>query len=270
MPNEATPPAAPGTAGRNKRNLATAAVLVILGIGFGWVVWIVKGPVSAQQYLSCYLIELSLSIDNVFVFALVFRHFDLAAAEQRRLLFWGLAGAVVLRTVFIVAGIGVISRFAWIAPLLGAVIVVTGARLAFSGAMRREPDPVAGPIGRYVTRHATKAVAALVILEAADLVFALDSLPAVIAVTRDSFVAISSNLFAILGLRSLFLVVNAEMQRLRYLKAGLAAVLVFVGAKMLAAPWYPVSTGASLAVIVLILAIAAGASLGRRGQGAGT
>jgi tellurite resistance protein TerC len=207
-------------------------------------------------------------VDNVFVFALVFRHFGMEAPAQRRLLFWGLVGAAAMRAAFIAAGLGAIARFAWIVPVFGVVILTTGARLAIGGPGRRF-DPSDSALGRYAARHTSKALAALIVLEMADLVFALDSLPAVIAITHDTAIAIASNVFAILGLRSLYLVVSAAMGRLRFLPAGLAAVLSFVGVKMIAEPWLRVPAGLSLAVIGAILCASVAASLAAPARPAG-
>jgi tellurite resistance protein TerC len=259
MPNSEQPQARTPE-GAGARDLATAVACVLLGLGFGAAVWLRRGPVPGQQYLSAYLIELSLSVDNVLVFALVFRHFGVDAKLQRRLLFWGVAGAAVMRAAFIAAGVAAIARFSWVIPAFGALILVTGARLALAAGGRRF-DPAGGSLGRYAARHAPKALAALIVLETADLVFALDSLPAVVAVTHDYWIAVLSNLFAILGLRSLFFVVGAAMQRLRFLDAGLAAVLGFIGVKMIAEPWFAVPAGASLAVIAALIAASAAASL---------
>ncbi len=254
----------PGARKLRSRDAAVALLCIAAGLGFGALVWLRRGAEPAQQYLAGYLIELSLSVDNVLVFALVFAQFGLDPLRQRRLLFWGVAGAIVLRSAFLIAGIGAISRFAWVIPVFGAILVATGIRLA----MKRKGRPAFDPSGRafrFVTRHAPAGMAALIVLETADLVFALDSLPAVLAVTHDASIAIASNLFAILGLRSLFFVVSGALQALRYLGAGLAAVLSFVGVKMLVEPWYGIPTAASLAVVVAILAAAVGASVLRRG-----
>jgi tellurite resistance protein TerC len=237
-----------------------ALVCIALGLGFGALVWLRRGVEPAQQYLAGYLIELSLSVDNVIVFALVFEQFGLDPLRRRRLLFWGIAGAVVFRSVFIIAGVGAIARFAWIVPFFGAVILATGVRLALQKRGRKALDP-SGRVFGFVTRHAPAGFAALVVLETADLIFAVDSLPAVLAVTHDAVIAVSSNLFAILGLRSLFFVVNGAMRSLRFLDAGLAAVLAFVGVKMFAQPWYGIPTYASLAVIAALLCLSIGASL---------
>jgi tellurite resistance protein TerC len=255
--------AAPGIRQFRARDAVVALASVALGLGFGAGVWLRFGAEPAQQYLAGYLIELSLSVDNVLVFALVFDQFGLDPRRQRRLLFWGVAGAVVLRSAFILAGIGAIARFAWIIPVFGAVILATGIRLATKKGGRKALDP-SGRAFRFVTRHAPAGLAALIVLETADLIFALDSLPAVLAVTHDALVAIASNLFAILGLRSLFFVVSGAMRAFRFLNAGLAAILSFVGIKMIAEPWYRVPTGPSLAVIAAILAASIGASIAAR------
>ncbi len=255
----------PQEAPRRARDALIALACVLLGLGFGVLVWMRRGPEPAQQYLAGYLIELSLSADNVFVFALVFAQFGVDRARQRPLLFWGIAGAIVMRTAFILAGIGAIERFSWIIPLFGALVLAAALRLAL---VRRGEHVIdtSGPVFRFVLRLAPAGLAALVVLETADLIFALDSLPAVLAVTHDPAIAISSNLFAILGLRSLFTVVSGAMRSMRFLNAGVAAVLAFVGAKMLLERWYPIPTLASLAVIASLLAIAIGASLAAPGR----
>lgn len=268
MSPAARPHSRPGDRPFRARDAFVALGCLALGLAFGAGVWLRRGGEPAQQYLAAYLIELSLSVDNVIVFALVFEQFGLDPRRQRGLLFWGVAGAVVLRSAFILAGVGAIARFAWIVPLFGVVILVTGVRLAAQKAGRKTLAPT-GLVYRFATRHAPAGLAALIVLETADLIFALDSLPAVLAVTHDAVIAISSNLFAILGLRSLFFVVTGAMRSLRYLNAGLAAVLSFVGIKMIAEPWYPVPTGASLLVIAALLGVSIGASLARRRRNAG-
>ncbi len=239
--------------------MVTALLCVAAGLAFGLVVWLERGGEQAQQYLAGYLIELSLSVDNVFVFALVFAQFALSPSRQRKLLFWGISGAVVLRTAFLIAGISAINRFSWIIPLFGVFILATGIRLSVSHG-RKAFDP-SGGLFKIVTRLVPAGLVALAVLETTDMVFALDSLPAVLAVTHVASVAIASNLFAILGLRSLFFVISGLMGRLRFLNAGLAAILSFVGIKMLAEPWYKLPTAASLAVIALILVVSVAASL---------
>jgi tellurite resistance protein TerC len=258
MTPPAEPRAAPGTT--PARDLATAALCILAGLGFGAALWLRRGSEPAQQYLAGYLIELSLSVDNVFVFALVFEEFGVEPARRRRLLFWGITGAIVMRSAILVAGIGAIKRFSWIIPVFGALILLTGIRVAAGRGARGARGP-GNPVVRFMARHVPPALAALIALETADLVFALDSLPAVLAVTHDVLIAMASNLFAILGLRSLFFVVSGAVRELRFLAAGIAAVLVLVGAKMLAEPWYRVPTAASLAGICAVLALSIGASL---------
>jgi len=242
------------------RDALVALVCILLGIGYGCGLWLARGPDLAQQYAACYLIELSLSADNAFVFALVFGQFGVEPARRRRLLFWGVAGAAVFRSAFLIAGMRAIARFSWIVPVLGAFILAAGIRIAARGG-RRLLDPAAVPAVRYLAGRVPPALAAFVAIEAADLVFALDSLPAVLGVTRDAAVAVASNLFAVLGLRALYFVVSAALPRLRFLNAGLALILAFVGVKMLAGPWLRVPNAVSAAVIAAALAAAAGASL---------
>ncbi len=242
------------------RDAVVALACVLLGLGYGCGLWVARGADPAQQYFAGYLIELSLSVDNVFVFALVFGQLGVDPILQRRLLLWGVAGAIVLRSAFLVAGLRAIASFAWTVPVFGAFILATGIRIATRGG-RRPFAPADNPAIRFLNGRVPAALVAFAALETADLLFALDSLPAVLGVTRDASIAVASNLFAILGLRSLFFVVSTAMQSLRFLNAGLAAVLAFVGAKMLAGPWLHVPNAASTAVIAAVLALSIGASL---------
>ena len=266
MPTDAPHETELGARPSRARDAVVTLACVGLGLAFGALVLLRRGPEPAQQYLAGYLIELSLSVDNVFVFALVFHQFALDPRRQRRLLLWGVTGAIVFRSLLIVAGLKAIALFAWVVPVFGAVILATGIRLAAARPGRRAFD-TSGRAFRFVTRHAPAGLAAFLVLESADLVFALDSLPAVVAVTHDAAIAIASNLFAILGLRSLFFVVSGAMRDLRYLHLGLAAVLSFVGVKMLAEIWYKIPTGASLATIASLLALSIAASLLARRSG---
>jgi tellurite resistance protein TerC len=248
-----------------------------LALAFGAALWGWRGPEAARQYLAGYLIELGLSVDNVFVFILIFARFEVAPRHQARVLFWGVGTAVVLRVAFIVAGVGAVRRFPWILYLFGAFLLYTGVRLLVArGRKAALADPernlvvracrrllpmtkkIDGPAFFTVEngrRLATPLLVVLLLIETADFLFALDSLPAVLAVTRSSLVAVSSNVFAVVGLRSLYLVLKGVIPSFRLLPAGLAVILVFVGAKMLAAPWVTISTAASLGVIGGILAV---------------
>lgn len=260
MPPKAKPGAESDAAPFRAGDWFTALACVLAGLGFGVALWLRDGSEPAQQYLAGYLIELSLSVDNVFVFALVFEQFGVEPARRRRLLFWGISGAIVMRSAFIIAGMGAIHRFAWVIPVFGAFILMTGVRLAATRG-RGAPGVPGNTLIRFAARHIPPALAALVALEAADLIFALDSLPAVIAVTHDVLIAMASNFFAILGLRSLFFLVSGAVRELRFLRVGLAGILALVGAKMLAEPWYSVPTAASLAAVAAILTLSVGASL---------
>lgn len=249
------------------RDVLTALLCLGLGLGFGAFLWVQRGREPAQQYLAGYLIELSLSADNVFVFALVFAQFGLDPLRQSTLLLWGVAGAIVLRTAFILAGIGAIARFGWIVPAFGVLVMAAGIRLVFARRGRHVLD-TSGRVFQFVLRHAPAGLAALLVLETVDLIFAMDSLPAVLSVTHDPVIAVASNLFAILGLRSLFFILSGAMDSLRYLNTGVASILVFVGAKMLLERWIPVTTAISLGIISGLLAVSIGASLlGRRSVG---
>jgi tellurite resistance protein TerC len=259
---------------------AWSAVWISLALGFGAFVAATRGGDAGGEYLAGYLIELSLSVDNVFVFALIFAAFAVPAAYQHRLLFWGILGAVVFRAIFIAAGTAVLAAAHWVIYLLGVLLVVTGIRLARSRGHAVEPEknPVLRLFRRavpmtdeyrgsaFIVREAgrlvaTPLLAVLVAIETTDIAFALDSIPAVFAVTTDPFIVFSSNLFAILGLRSLYFLLAGLLDRFVYLKVGLAALLVFAGAKILVGPVYHIPIALSLGIIVLILATAVVASI---------
>ena len=258
-----------------------SVVWVTLALVFGAFMAITRGSTAGGEYLAGYLIELSLSVDNVFVFSLLFATFAVPAAYQHRLLFWGILGAIVLRAAFIAAGMATLAAAHWVIYVLGAFLVVTGIRLARSSGHAVEPErnPILRLFRRVVPmtedyrggafivlergrRLATPLLAVLVAVETTDIMFALDSIPAVFAVTTDPFIVFSSNLFAILGLRSLYFLLAGLLDRFVYLKTGLAALLVFAGAKILLALVHAeIPIAMSLAVIVLILATAISASL---------
>ena len=230
------------------------------------------GGEAAQQYIAGYLIEESLSIDNLFVFLLVFGSLGIALRYQRKVLFWGILGAMVMRGAFIVAGVSLISRFEWIVYIFGALLVYTAYRLVRSHGVQVEPEknplvrfarrlfPVAADYEgrRFIIRRGGQAlltplVIALVAIESADLVFAIDSVPAVLAVSDIAFVVFTSNIAAILGLRSLYFALAGSLQRFDYLSWGLACVLGFVGVKMLISHWMHIPILVSLGVIVVAI-----------------
>jgi tellurite resistance protein TerC len=262
--------------------LAWCGVWLTLALAFNIGLWQWRGAEAGQQFLAAYLVELCLSVDNVFVFILVFAYFKVDPRYQHRVLFWGILGAVAMRAVFILVGVGVIQRFHWVLYLFGAFLVYTGVKMALprkkTGAIDPEHNlavrifrkyfPV-GPAfeaGNFFTlaggrRAATPLFIVLIVVETTDLVFALDSLPAVLAITGNGFIALTSNIFAILGLRALYFALSGVMQLFRFLKLGLAVILMFIGGKMLIEHWLEISTAISLGVIGGVLTTAVLASV---------
>ncbi len=265
-----------------------SALWVALALTFNaglW--WYLKGTVGeaiadqkALEFLSGYLIEKALSVDNVFIFLLIFTAFQVPAAYQRRVLIYGVLGAIVMRAVMILAGAWVVSEFSWILYVFGAFLLFTGIKMLV--ASEQEPDVKNNPIVRLAKRwlpvaegdHGEKFVVVkdgiryvtplflvLVLIEFTDLIFAVDSIPAIFAITTDPFIVFTSNLFAILGLRALYFLLADVADRFHMLKYGLAMVLVFIGAKMLIMPWYHVPVQASLLVVTVLIAGSVVASL---------
>ena len=257
--------------------LAWCAVWGAFAVAFGGLVWWWRGSETGQQFLAAYLVELCLSVDNVFVFILIFAFFKVEPRYQHRVLFWGIIGAVLTRGAFILLGVQVIARFHWVLYLFGAFLVYTGIKLALPTSGENEVDPGKNAAVQFFRRHfpvsdsfhsenffvqlegrraATLLFIVLIVIETTDVIFALDSLPAVLAITKDSFVALTSNIFAILGLRSLYFALSGVMQLFRFLKVGLAVILVFIGVKMLVERWVEISTAVSLGVIGGVLTTA--------------
>jgi tellurite resistance protein TerC len=268
-----------------RRALIESVGWIGVGIAAGIVIAITMGANAGGEYLSGYLIEKSLSVDNVFVWALIFAHFSVPVAYQHRVLFWGIFGALALRFVFITAGVELVERFDVVLYLFGAFLLWTAIKLLRSdGDDHVDPDrSVFLRIVRSIVpstdhfdshklftiengrRLATPLFAVLVVVETTDVLFAVDSVPAVLAVSDDRFVIFASNAFAILGLRALYFLLATANQELPYLKHGLAVILAYVGIKMLAHTAVHIPTAASLGFIALVLAVAIGASLRRRG-----
>ncbi len=263
---------------------AWSAVWTVLALLFGSGVYAFMGRDAGLQFFSGYLIEKALSVDNIFVFVLIFGLFRVPASYQHRVLFWGILGALLMRGAMIAAGAYLIAHFHWVLYVFGAFLVFTGVRMATQ--KEHDIDPAVNPVIRLVRRvvpvtpeyhgqqffirleqggarrvFATPLFVVLVMVETTDLIFAVDSIPAIFAVTQDPFIVYSSNVFAILGLRALYFLLAGVIDRFHYLKAGLSVVLVFVGAKMLIADIYAVPIGLSLAIIVAVLAAATAASL---------
>ena len=239
-----------------KEAAVTSAVWVALGLGFAVVVTAVWGGTAGGEYLAGYLIEKSLSVDNIFVFALLLAYFAVPAADQHRVLFWGVIGALVLRAAFIAVGASLLETFDWSIYLFGAFLVVTGVKMARHRDTEVHPDrnPVLRLMRRVLpARYVTPMLGALVAVETTDIVFAVDSIPAIFAVTDEPFLVFSSHAFAILGLRALYFVLAGFLVRFVHLKVGLAAVLTLVGAKMLLSGVLHVPVWASLLAIAAIL-----------------
>ena len=251
---------------------------------FGIGVHIYMGRDAGLQYFAGYLIEKALSVDNIFVFVLIFGYFRVPLLYQHRVLFWGILGALVMRGVMIVAGAHLLHQFHWIMYLFGAFLVFTGIRMATQidhdidlesnmviRAVRRFLSITASYHGQHLFVReesggasrlaATPLFVVLALVETTDLIFAVDSIPAVFAVTQDPFIVYSSNVFAILGLRALYFLLSDVIHQFHYLKVGLSVVLVFVGGKMLAADFYKVPIGPSVGIIALVLTVAVVASL---------
>jgi tellurite resistance protein TerC len=248
---------------------------VFCGLSFAGVIWLIGGAKPAGEYVAGYLIEKSLSVDNIFVFALILSYFAVPPKYQHRVLFFGVLGALVLRAIFIVAGAALLEQFAWAIYVFGTFLVVTGLRMAFHRDAEVHPDrnPVLRLLRRvmpltphyreehFVVREAgkwmaTPLLAVLVVIETTDVVFAVDSIPAIFAVTSDTFLVFTSNAFAILGLRALYFVLAGAMGRFIYLKVGLAVVLVFVGVKMLLSDVWHIPIALSLAFIATTITVA--------------
>ncbi len=260
--------------------LIWSAVWVALALAFNVGVYFWRGSQTALEFLTGYLIEKSLSVDNIFVFLLIFQYFQVPARYQHRVLFWGILGALVMRAVFILGGIALIHRFHWVIYAFGTLLVVSGVRMAFQKG--KEVHPERNPVlrvlrrflpvsetyvdGRFFVKRAgrfmaTPLLVVLVVVETTDLVFAVDSIPAILAITLDPFIVYSSNVFAILGLRALYFALAGVMRLFHYLHYGLSVILVFVGVKMLVSDVVKVPVVLSLGVVAAVLTVSVVLSL---------
>lgn len=238
-------------------------LLVLAAAGLaGWIAWS-QGQRAALEFVAGYTIEISLSIDNLFVFLVLFAGFEIGAARQHKALLWGVWGAIVLRALFIAAGISLLERFNWITWIFGAFLLYAAWRLLRG---RSAQDAVPQWIRKLQPAHGSL-LPVILAVEFTDLIFATDSIPAVLAVTRNPFIAYTSNIAAILGLRSLYFGMAATLNRLRYLHYGLGALMAFVALKMLTANWFEVPIGISLGIMAAILAVTVLAGMRRRGRG---
>lgn len=263
-----------------KESLVWTAIWIALACVFGvGVYWFMGGP-TALDYYTGYLIEKSLSVDNIFVFLLVFQYFSVPAKLQHKVLFWGIFGALVFRALFIFAGVALLQNFHWIIYVFGAFLVFTGIKLALE--KDKEVHPERNPVIKFVRklipitksfhgddffikkagkRMATPMFIVLIVIETTDIIFALDSIPAILAITQDEFIIYSSNAFAILGLRALYFALSAIMDKFHHLHYGLAVVLIFVGIKMLISEYYHIPTPWALGFIVVTLTASIFASI---------
>jgi tellurite resistance protein TerC len=263
-----------------KEAAAWTVVWVALAGLFNLGVYAWLGPERALEFTTGYVIEKALAVDNIFVFVVIFSAFAVPKVYQHKVLFWGVLGALVLRAAFILAGSAFVQRFHWAIYVFGGILAITGIKLLLqrSSEVHPENNPVVKAfqrifpvdtsfsggqftVVRFGRRHATPLLLALVAVEVSDLIFAVDSIPAIFAVARDPFIVFTSNIFAILGLRSIFFLLQGVIAKFAYLKVGLSAVLIFVGGKMLLSDLYHVPIGASLAVIAGILTVSIVASL---------
>ena len=250
------------------------AIWIVLSLLFNLLVWKLRGPDKALEFLTGYVIEYSLSVDNIFVFVLIFAYFKVPPLAQHRALVWGIVGALIMRGIMILVGVTLVSRFHFILYIFGIFLVLTAIRMLFGKA--GEPDFSKSLVMRFCRNWIpitpefygehfqawvgnrwmlTPLGVALIVIDVMDLIFAVDSIPAVFAITQDPFIVYTSNICAIVGLRSLYFLVARMMDRFIYLRTGLAFVLAFVGLKMTVAKYFPVPTLISLGIIVLILAI---------------
>ena len=259
--------------------LAWSSVWVALAAGFAVLIYFWHGRVATLEFVTGYVIELSLSVDNLFVFLIIFRYFRVASEQQHRVLIYGILGALIMRGLFILAGVGLIRRFHWIIYFFGALLVYSGIKLFRQGDEQMDPgkNPVlrlfrrAVPItedyvgGKFFVRsqvlRATPLLVVLLVVETTDVLFAVDSIPAVLAITLNSFIVYTSNVFAILGLRSMYFALAGMMEIFHYLHYGLSIVLISVGAKMLLSHYYPIPTTVALGVVVAVLGVSVLASL---------
>ena len=259
---------------------AWSVVWVMLSLGFALWIFQTHGRVPALEFLTGYVVEKSLSLDNIFVFLLVFRAFGVQPRLQHRVLHWGLLGALVLRGAMIGAGTALVQRFGWVLYPFGAFLFASGVRLLWRGQrdFRPEHNPILNwargvlpvsakhnPDSFFVVENGHRAVTSLflslLVLEFSDLIFAADSIPAVFGITRDPFIVYTSNVCAILGLRAFYFLLAGALPYFRYLDKGISVILIFIGGKMLAEPWFTLPTPLALGVVCVIIGMAVGASI---------
>jgi len=264
-----------------KEALITSAIWVVLSLAFNAVVFYLWDHQKGLEFLTGYLLEKSLSVDNIFVFILLFNFFDVPKKYQHKVLFWGIFGALIMRAILIFIGTALIAKFSWIIIIFGLFLIVAGLKMAFQKDERIHPEK--NPVVKFVKKFipvtpeyhqdkffirkgglfATPLFIVLIVVETTDLIFAFDSIPAILAITHDPFIVFTSNAFAILGLRALYFALAGFMDKFHYLKIGLSIILVFIGIKMLITGVFHIPTFGSLIVILTILTISIVASMFR-------
>jgi tellurite resistance protein TerC len=264
-----------------KQALLSSFFWIALALGFAFFIHYWLSPTKSLEFITGYLVEEALSVDNLFVFLLLFRYFKVPAEQERTVLFWGILGAMIMRGVFIFSGVALVERFHWVLYLFGAFLIYSGFKLMAEGEgdeidpsrnvvlkLARKLLPVSDRYQgkKFLVRRegrllATPLFIVLLVVETTDVLFATDSIPAILAITRDPFIVYASNVFAILGLRSLYFALSGLMKLFHYLNYGLAAVLIFIGVKMLASIKYNLPTWVTLVVIAVVLGLAVLASL---------
>jgi tellurite resistance protein TerC len=265
----------PGHVVSFREALGWSAMYVVLAAAFAAILYFWQGHQAALEFVTGYVLELSLSVDNLFVFLVIFNYFAVPEEQQHRVLFWGVLGALVMRGIFIGAGVGLISRFHWVLYVFGSLLIYSGIRVCVIGEHQIDPssNPVVKALRRWVPvtadyqgarffvrnlqensrLYATPLLVVLLVIETTDILFAVDSIPAILAITLNAFIVYTSNVFAILGLRSMYFAVSGLMKIFRFLHYGLALVLILVGLKMLAADYFTVPIVATLVVVAGVL-----------------
>ncbi len=257
-----------------RKALLWSAIWIALAVAFAVVLYFWRGRAATLEFTAGYLIELSLSVDNLFIFLLIFRYFKVPSADQPRVLIWGIAGAIIMRGIFIVAGVGLLRKFEWLIYLFGAFLIYSGIRLLANPKSRARPKtsrlvrwfrqvfPVTDAYedGRFFVRrdrlYATPLLLVLLLIEFTDLLFATDSIPAVLAITLNMLIVFTSNIFAILGLRSMYFALAGMMENFEYLHYGLSVILILIGAKMAISRYYEIPTWIALITVACILLFA--------------
>jgi tellurite resistance protein TerC len=267
-----------GRHGSRKAAISWSIVWIAAGLGFNAVVWAVMGSRAGQEYLAAYLIEKSLSVDNLFVFLIIFRSLNIAQENQRTVLIWGIYGALIFRAIFVFVGLAALETWAWVGYVFGGILLIAAWRAFREDPTERKESRLVGWLSRHLPvtrtmrdhhffvkeqgrRVATPLLVAIVAIELTDIMFAIDSVPAAFSVSHDRFIVLTSNAFAILGLRALYMVLAQTLNNLHYLHYGLAAVLAFAGLKMVTHELIEIPPYASIAIIVVIIGVSVWASL---------